>query len=180
MFLRYLGASLLALLLWAAPCGAFAPARAATPLRMTMSRGVSRRAALGAAIAVGSGAFASAACAKEADEALDREALLAEINSEVESGGIFKIGQLIEAKDWEGVKELTKGYDKTFRKKLMGDARKTLRGEKDAALMYRNGVTFDLIAINKAARKEDQAAAREGLAQLQGDVSDFLKLFASN
>ncbi|CAM9725134.1 unnamed protein product [Discosporangium mesarthrocarpum] len=64
--------------------------------------------------------------------------------------------------DWEGLKAATKDADLTFRKKEMGGLRKKFPKElKDEGIMMCNAVTFDLIAISKAARGQDMARAEE-------------------
>lgn len=47
-------------------------------------------------------------------------------------------------------------------RRLMGNARKKMPKElKGDAMTYRNNITFDLIAVNKAARAEDKSKALE-------------------
>lgn len=47
-------------------------------------------------------------------------------------------------------------------RRLMGNVRKKMPKElKGDAMTYRNNITFDLIAVNKAARVEDKSKALE-------------------
>ncbi|CAN0384155.1 unnamed protein product, partial [Ectocarpus fasciculatus] len=64
--------------------------------------------------------------------------------------------------DWEQLMEQAKEYDQSIRKGLMGNVRKKMpKDVKGDAMTYRNNITFDLIAINKAARVEDKPRAFE-------------------
>ncbi|CBN75243.1 expressed unknown protein [Ectocarpus siliculosus] len=79
--------------------------------------------------------------------------------------------------DWEQLMEQAKGYDQSIRKGLMGDVRKKMPKEiKGDAMTYRNNITFDLIAINKAARVEDRPRTFEVLDILEADINGFLNL----
>ncbi|CAB1111602.1 unnamed protein product [Ectocarpus sp. CCAP 1310/34] len=79
--------------------------------------------------------------------------------------------------DWEQLMEQAKGYDQSIRKGLMGDVRKKMPKDiKADAMTYRNNITFDLIAINKAARVEDRPRAFEVLDILEADINGFLDL----
>jgi len=92
------------------------------------------------------------------------------------NGGVKHIEQALDNLDWTEIKEFTKGYDLELRKKKMGFARKMMTDSKmkDEALALRNAVTFDLIAVNKAARVQDESSCREALEILKTDVSNFL------
>lgn len=102
-----------------------------------------------------------------------------EVRFELENpaGGVAHIGDALDANNWEEVKDFTRDYDLELRKKKMGFARKCMTDAKmkDDALALRNAVTFDLIAINKAARVEDMDSARKALQLVKNDVSEFLK-----
>eukprot|EP00903_Cladosiphon_okamuranus_P014167 g13166.t1 len=79
--------------------------------------------------------------------------------------------------EWGELMEQAKGYDQSIRKGLMGNVRKKMPKElKGDAMTYRNNVTFDLIAVNKAARVEDKSKALEVLDILESDIKDFLNL----
>mmetsp|Transcript_21734 Transcript_21734/g.28133 ORF Transcript_21734/g.28133 Transcript_21734/m.28133 type:complete len:203 (-) Transcript_21734:85-693(-) len=84
----------------------------------------------------------------------------------------------IKNEQWEEIKAVTKDMDLSFRKKTMGDVRKMLpKGQyRDEGLVLTNAVTFDLIDINKSARKADTAAALDGISVLKADVCRFLDI----
>ncbi|CAN0361162.1 unnamed protein product [Phaeothamnion confervicola] len=82
--------------------------------------------------------------------------------------------------NWESILTSTRQQDADFRKRLMGGLRKKLpkenkavRGEAQALM---NAVSFDLIALNKAARSGDVRRAKELLPILKEDVTQFLAL----
>lgn len=91
-------------------------------------------------------------------------------------GGISLIEKALTERDWSFIKTFTQGYDLELRKKKMGYARKMMSDKKmkSDTLMLRNGVTFDLIAINKAARVQDADACLEAIKLLKDDVNQFL------
>lgn len=107
----------------------------------------------------------------------DMENLAMEYNLKVEE--ICKeLETYINAKNWPEIKEQTKFYDLELRKKIMGKMKGTLRTkeEKVRAQELRNGVTFDLIGINKSARKEDAQEALRFLDIMRQELNDFQKL----
>eukprot|EP00752_Nemacystus_decipiens_P005848 g5282.t1 len=119
----------------------------------------------------------SMACAKEAAGA--------PVNWKAEFGSVKKATDLVLSDlrnltnngDWEELMEQAKEYDQSIRKGLMGNVRKKMPKElKGDAMTYRNNITFDLIAVNKAARVEDKPRALEVLDILEKDIKDFLDL----
>jgi len=88
------------------------------------------------------------------------------------------LSKAIEASDWAEIKEITKGMDQSFRKGRMGPAKKALptSEDKSQAQLLMNAITFDLIGINKAARKEDKQEALETLSVMKDEVRQFLLL----
>jgi hypothetical protein len=95
-------------------------------------------------------------------------------------GGVSYMQGRIDEQDWDGLMEFTKTYDLELRKKLMGRAKKLLQSKdvKSNATTYANGVTFDLIGINRASRKgqENVESANKYLQELRDDVAKFLSL----
>ena len=90
-----------------------------------------------------------------------------------------QIHEAVSNRSYERLLEFTKVYDLSFRKGTLGDARKSLLSKSGRAegTLITNAVTFDLIAINKAARKGgDGPAADAALARLDADVRDLLAL----
>jgi hypothetical protein len=75
----------------------------------------------------------------------------------------------------DAVKKRSKSVDKdTSSKKEVESAKKM----KDKGVALCNGVSFDLIAINKAARKSDVSAATHCLEELEKDMRAFAILYA--
>jgi hypothetical protein len=95
-------------------------------------------------------------------------------------GGVAYMQERINEEDWEGLMEFTKTYDLEMRKKLMGRAKKLFQSKtvKSDATTYANGVTFDLIGINRSSRKgqENVESANKYLQELREDVTKFLSL----
>ena len=89
----------------------------------------------------------------------------------------------IDAQDFSGLMEFTKGYDLELRKKRMGGAKKLMTDKemKNKATEYANAVTFDLIGINRNSRKgqENAEGANKYLQELRDDVNKFLSLESS-
>ena len=143
---------------------------------------VSRRELLSTASIVTASVFAQPVWAKEElpITAENIEKYFNDVRYELEDpeGGIPRIENALANRDWGFIKEFTKGYDLDLRKKKMGYARKMMTDSKmkDEALTLRNGVTFDLIAVNKAARVQDANACQEALQILKDDVKKFLAM----
>ena len=107
----------------------------------------------------------------------DLDNLSLEYRSKVEK--ITKdLEEYIGTKNWSEIKEQTKFYDIELRKVIMGKMKGTLttKEEKVKAQELRNGVTFDLIGINKSARKEDGQEAMRFLGMMREELNDFQKL----
>ena len=96
------------------------------------------------------------------------------------NGGVATMQGRIDAEDWDGLMSFTQTYDLELRKKLMGKAKKLFQSKdvKSTATTYANGVTFDLIGINRASRKGQQSveSANKYLQELRDDVTKFLSL----
>ena len=86
----------------------------------------------------------------------------------------------VDEQNFPALLEFTKTYDQILRKGAMGKAKKWIvnPADKDAATAAANGVTFDLIGINKSARpgQENVDNARKYLRELVQDVQTFLDL----
>lgn len=95
-------------------------------------------------------------------------------------GGVTYMQQRIDAQDWEGLLEFTKGYDQELRKARMGKAKKLLQSKelKEQGTSYANAVTFDLIGMNRNSRKGQESVdgANKYLDELRQDVGKFLEL----
>jgi len=96
------------------------------------------------------------------------------------TGGSAYMQRCIEQQDFPALMEFTKTYDQVLRKGAMGKAKKFLTNaeDKEAATLYSNAVTFDLIGINRNSRpgKENAAEAARYLEELKQDVQKFLDL----
>jgi len=95
------------------------------------------------------------------------------------SGGVAYMQLCIDKEDYGSLMEFTKTYDQVLRKGAMGKAKKTLdKSKTDAATKYANGVTFDLIGINRSSRpgQENKDNANKYLQELRDDVNKFLEL----
>ena len=110
---------------------------------------------------------------RQAFEAVRREVL-------AETGGVAYLQKAVDEQNFPALLEFTKNYDQVLRKGAMGKAKKLLvsKADKEAATAAANGVTFDLIGINKSARpgQENVENAREYLRELVQDVQTFLDL----
>ena len=83
----------------------------------------------------------------------------------------------IEAQNWEDLKKFTREYDAGFRGGVLKSVWKQLDGDsKRKGIDISNSFTFDLIALNKAARNHDDADAKLRLRQVRQDLIDFAKL----
>lgn len=110
---------------------------------------------------------------RQAFDAVRREVL-------TETGGVAYLQKAVDEHNFPALLEFTKNYDQVLRKGAMGKAKKLLvsKADKEAATAAANGVTFDLIGINKSARpgQENVENAREYLRELVQDVQTFLDL----
>ena len=110
---------------------------------------------------------------RQAFDAVRREVL-------AETGGVAYLQKAVDEQNFPALLEFTKNYDQVLRKGAMGKAKKLLvsKADKEAATAAANGVTFDLIGINKSARpgQENVENAREYLRELILDVQTFLDL----
>lgn len=113
------------------------------------------------------------AAVREAFDAVRREVLS-------DSGGVAYLQTAVESRDFPALLEFTKTYDQRLRKGAMGRAKKLLASKeaKEAATAAANGVTFDLIGINRSARpgQENVETAAKYLQELKDDVQKFLDL----
>lgn len=95
-------------------------------------------------------------------------------------GGVAYMQEKIDRQDWLGLMDFTKTYDLELRKLRMGQAKKLIQDKaiKAKATEYANGVTFDLIGINRSSRKgqESSDSANRYLQELRDDVGKFLTL----
>eukprot|EP00526_Cylindrotheca_closterium_P022374 CAMPEP_0113628392 /NCGR_PEP_ID=MMETSP0017_2-20120614/14710_1 /TAXON_ID=2856 /ORGANISM="Cylindrotheca closterium" /LENGTH=185 /DNA_ID=CAMNT_0000538693 /DNA_START=25 /DNA_END=582 /DNA_ORIENTATION=+ /assembly_acc=CAM_ASM_000147 len=96
------------------------------------------------------------------------------------NGGVTYLQQKADEKDFAGLMEFTKTYDLELRKLKMGKAKKLLQSKelKEEATGYANGVTFDLIGINRNSRKgqENVDGVNKYIQELRDDANKFLNL----
>lgn len=88
--------------------------------------------------------------------------------------------EALDRSDYETILNLTKEYDAQLRKGGMGRIKKTMTVLKDGdPTALANSVTFDLIGINKSARKgvENPEQMRRYIAELRADVDEFLAMY---
>ena len=97
-----------------------------------------------------------------------------ELSPEGES--LKRIDEDIDEGKWDDLKLFTREYDAGFRGGVLKSAWKQLGNEKQAGISVTNSFTFDLIALNKAARNEDTAKAKELAKMVRTDLENFLKL----
>jgi hypothetical protein len=77
---------------------------------------------------------------------------------------------------WDDLKLFTREYDAGFRGGVLKSAWKQLGDKKQSGISITNSFTFDLIALNKAARNQDKVDAYHRLDQITQDLKDFLAL----
>ena len=82
----------------------------------------------------------------------------------------------IDGDKWDDLKLFTREYDAGFRGGVLKTAWKQLGDSKQKGISITNSFTFDLIALNKAARTQDKADAYHRLDQITQDLKDFLAL----
>jgi len=89
---------------------------------------------------------------------------------------LIRINDDIETENWDDLKLFTREYDAGFRGGVLKSAWKQLGPAKQSGITISNSFTFDLIALNKAARTEDKEAARAMAEAIRNDLAEFLKL----
>ena len=82
----------------------------------------------------------------------------------------------IDLDKWDDLKLFTREYDAGFRGGVLKNAWKQLGDQKQKGISVTNSFTFDLIALNKAARNQDKVDAYHRLDQITQDLKDFLAL----
>ena len=100
-------------------------------------------------------------------------------------GGAYKLGQMVEAEDWEGILQYTKVYDLSFRKLTMKQVTNSLAAAglvsaEKTGKELRDKFNYDLIALNKASRPQFRAIARPSaeadMVELKNDLNKFIAL----
>ena len=95
----------------------------------------------------------------------------------VKGENIIRLREDVASGDWSDVKAWSREYEAGFRGGVLKSAWKQLKGdEQKRGIEVTNSFTFDLIALNKAARVEDTADANLRIDQIKGDLVEFLKL----
>ena len=102
------------------------------------------------------------------------DAVRKELSPEGES--LKRITNDIDTGNWDDLKLFTREYDAGFRGGVLKSAWKQLGDKKQDGIRISNSFTFDLIALNKAARTEDKEAAKEVAKLVQQDLVNFLEL----
>jgi hypothetical protein len=88
-----------------------------------------------------------------------------------------RIAKDIADEDWEDIKAFTREYDAGFRGGVLKSAWKQFDGDlKTKGIEISNSFTFDLIALNKAARVKDSVEATRRLNDVRTDLQNFLDL----
>lgn len=93
-----------------------------------------------------------------------------------EAKSLNRLKEDIDNSKWDDILSFTKEYDAEFRGFILKSAWKQMDEKKDKGIEISNSLTYDLIALNKAARKKDSADARIRLDQVKQDIVDFLTL----
>ena len=100
-------------------------------------------------------------------------------------GGVYTLGGMVEAEDWDSILKYTKEYDLTFRKLTMKEVTNALAAagmpdKEKAGKELRDKFNYDLIALNKASRPQFRAIARPSadadMVELKSDLNKFLAL----
>jgi hypothetical protein len=95
----------------------------------------------------------------------------------IQGDSLQRIRKDIETEDWKDLKLFTRQFDAGFRGTVLKGVWKKLDGEnKRRGIELSNSFTFDLIAINKAAREGDAKEAMRRLDMVEADMRNFLSL----
>jgi len=115
----------------------------------------------------------AATLAKEELPSLEKifNAVRKEISSDGES--ISRLRNDINGDKWEDILTYTREYDAGFRGGVLKSAWKQLGDKKGRGIELSNAFTFDLIALNKAARVQDKVEANLRLEKVRQDLIDF-------
>ena len=122
--------------------------------------------------------FSSVLLAKEELPSIDKcfAAVRKELNPK-EGESLLRIQRDIESSDFADLITFTREYDAGFRGGVLKSAWKQLQGDaKKRGIEVSNSFTFDLIALNKAARVKDVSEANRCLQLVRQDLLDFLQL----
>ncbi|CAJ1945643.1 unnamed protein product [Cylindrotheca closterium] len=96
------------------------------------------------------------------------------------NGGVAYLQKKADENDFAALMEFTQTYDLEFRKLKMGKAKKLLQSKelKEEATGYANGVTFDLIGINRNSRKGQESVdgVKKYIQELREDGNKFINL----
>ena len=83
----------------------------------------------------------------------------------------------IQNENWDDIKLFTREYDAGFRGGVLKNAWKQFEGDiQKTGIEITNSFTFDLIALNKAARNKDHLEATRRLGDVRADLQNFLDL----
>ena len=97
-----------------------------------------------------------------------------ELSSDGESLNRLKTD--INNENWSDILTYTREYDAGFRGGVLKSAWKQLGDQKKKGIELSNSFTFDLIALNKAARVQNKDEALLRLEQVKQDLIEFEKL----
>eukprot|EP00607_Mallomonas_marina_P008738 CAMPEP_0182417212 /NCGR_PEP_ID=MMETSP1167-20130531/1646_1 /TAXON_ID=2988 /ORGANISM="Mallomonas Sp, Strain CCMP3275" /LENGTH=140 /DNA_ID=CAMNT_0024590615 /DNA_START=257 /DNA_END=679 /DNA_ORIENTATION=+ len=99
------------------------------------------------------------------------------IRKELDNGeSLTRLKLDIESGKWDDIVSYTREYDAGFRGGVLKSAWKQLGDKKMKGIEASNSFTFDLIALNKAARNHDLEDALHRLDQVREDLKTFLTL----
>ena len=99
------------------------------------------------------------------------------VKKELNGGeSLTRLSKDIEKEEWDDIVLYTREYDAGFRGGVLKSAWKQLGDKKGRGIEVTNSFTFDLIALNKAARNKDKIDATARLEQVRQDLKDFLEL----
>lgn len=89
---------------------------------------------------------------------------------------LIRLKNDIDQENWEDLILFTREYDAGFRGGVLKNAWKQLGNKKQDGIAITNSFTFDLIALNKAARNKDKDISYQSLNGIIKDLNLFLTL----
>lgn len=105
------------------------------------------------------------------------EKCFAAVRNEVNDGqSIKRLQEDINSNNWDDIIQFSREYDAGFRGGVLKSIWKQLDVGKEKGIELANSFTYDLIGLNKAARRHDVDDANFRLNQVREDLSAFLQL----
>lgn len=94
--------------------------------------------------------------------------------SSADGDSIKRLKYDVDNEQWEDIKLFTREFDAGFRGGVLKSAWKQLPGDsKKKGIEISNSFTFDLIALNKAARNQDTIDANHRIDEIRQDLVNF-------